>query len=334
MSGASSSAAGWSALLEPALRPVHTPRTDDPRLDEVVDFWDGLASALVPNRAVLIGFPQDEGVHRNGGRVGASEGPNRIRHFLYRLVPWDAVNDVDLGEQRLLDLGNIRCTSNLEASQDALGQVVAAVLQAGAVPIILGGGHETAFGHYLGYAKANIDVGVINVDAHLDVRPLIDGKGHSGSPFRQMLEHADKPLPGLRYTCLGAEPAAVARSHWLYAREQGSVIHWADDVRGKLDEQFINEVVRLDRAGCKVMVTLDADVVQASDVPATSAPNPAGFPGRKLLALARRSGQASAVASFDLVEISPPLDSDDRSSRWAALAVWNFIAGLAVRTLS
>src|SRR5437870_273974 len=90
MSGASSSAAGWSTRLEPARIPADSiVRADDPRLGEVVEFWNGDATALVPGRPVLIGFPQDDGVRRNHGRPGSAEAPNEIRRWLYRLTPED-----------------------------------------------------------------------------------------------------------------------------------------------------------------------------------------------------------------------------------------------------
>src|SRR4051794_27505998 len=71
MSGASSSGGGWSSRLEPALhRRDHAVRRDDPRLEDVIELWDGNPKALRPGRAVLLGFPQDEGVVRNHGRPG------------------------------------------------------------------------------------------------------------------------------------------------------------------------------------------------------------------------------------------------------------------------
>src|SRR5262249_12850813 len=153
------------------------------------------------------GFPQDAGVRRNGGRVGAAAAPDAIRSWLYRLTPWDGRGKgVDLAARPPPHLGNVRTARGLERSPESLGAGVAAVLERGAVPVVLGGGHETAYGHYLGYVKARRAVGVINLDAHLDVRPLINGKGHSGSPFRQALEHPSDPLPGPRYVCLGVQP--------------------------------------------------------------------------------------------------------------------------------
>ena len=107
-----------------------------------------------------------------------------------------------------------------------LGDIIPQVLAARAIPIVLGGGHETAFGHFLGYAASRLPVGIINLDAHLDVRPTNDGLGHSGSPFRQAMEHAQSPLRGDCYSCLGVQPHSLSRDHLVYALQQGATIRW------------------------------------------------------------------------------------------------------------
>jgi formiminoglutamase len=321
-----------SALLEPAAEPdTPSPRPDDPRLGEVIERWRGDPAALWPGRAVLVGFPQDQGVRRNGGRPGAGEAPPEVRRWLHRLTPWDGSCDIGLTEQSPLDLGDVVLGGGLEASQEALAVVVGAILGSGAVPVVLGGGHETAFGHYGGYVREMRPVGIINLDAHLDLRPVDGGRGTSGTPFRQALEHPARPLPGSNYVCLGAQPQSVARDHLVYARRQGCVVRWRDEVRADLGRAFTAELDRLGAAGCHVYVSLDADVVRAADVPGVSAPNVAGLPGDAVLACVRRAGSSPQVSSFDLVEINPRLDPDGRSARWAALAVWHFLVGLAAR---
>src|SRR5438105_13210107 len=183
MSAASTSVAAPSTRFEPyQYQPGVPPRPDDPRLGESVTFSTGAPLTLSPGQPVVIGFPQDEGVRRNLGRPGAAEAPRAIRRWLYRLSPWDVLRGADLTRLRLLDLGDLRCDADLEASQRALGETVAQVLAARAIPVGLGGGHETAFGHFLAYAASRSPVGIINLDAHLDVRPTLDGRGHSGSP--------------------------------------------------------------------------------------------------------------------------------------------------------
>src|SRR5262245_23827612 len=207
MSGVSSSEAEWLTRLDPIKPPadlVHRP--DDPRLGEVVEHWQGDLRALQPGRPVIVGFPQDEGVRRNYGRPGAALAPQEIRRYLYRLTPWDGMHGTDLTINPPLDVGDIHIDGALEDSQHSLAIVIGHLLEAGTIPIILGGGHETAYGHFLGYRMAQKSPGIINLDAHLDVRPLIQGRAHSGSPFRQALEYAPNPLPGHHYVCLGAQP--------------------------------------------------------------------------------------------------------------------------------
>lgn len=331
MSSASSSAGAWYTRLEPASPPDLPRRPDDPRLGERVEFWQDSPPRLWPGRPVLLGFPQDEGVRRNKGRLGAADGPAAIRHWLSFLTLWDAPHGRDLAALDLLDVGDVRIVGDLEESQQALAEVIAALLTAGCVPIVLGGGHETAYGHYLGYVGAGRSAAILNLDAHLDVRPTHSGLGHSGSPFRQAREHPTHPLPGDRYVCLGAQPFAVSREHQKYVEDSGGVIRWCPDVRGQLEPAFRQECDRLAVAGCPLYVTLDADVVRQADMPGVSAPNPLGLSGIEVASCVAAAGASPAVSSFDLVEINPSFDRDGQSARWAALVVWHFLAGLSRR---
>jgi formiminoglutamase len=331
MSGGSSSAAEWFTLLEPARVAVDLHRPDDPRLGEIIEPWRGDLAALTPRRAVILGFPQDEGVRRNHGRSGAAEAPDQIRKWLYRLTPCSVDSGVDLTVRPPLDIGNVQIHGSLEDSQSELGQIITGILKAGAVPIVLGGGHETAYGHYLGYVGANRPVGILNLDAHLDVRPLVDAKGHSGSPFRQAFEHPTHPLAIGAYTCFGAQPHQVSRRHAEYIRERCGSICWCEQVRPEPINVFEGAIGKLASKGCQVYVSLDADVVRAADVPGVSAPNPSGLAGSDVLQLIRMAGQLPQVASFDIVEVNPTADRDHQSTRWAALAVWHFLVGLGGR---
>src|SRR5262245_44212532 len=106
MSGASSNVVGWYSRLEPCPKEAsaaRSPRPDDPRLGDIVELWRGDAAALQAGRPVLIGFPQDEGVRRNQGRVGAALAPKEIRNRLYSLTPWDGSTDTDLSDPAPLD---------------------------------------------------------------------------------------------------------------------------------------------------------------------------------------------------------------------------------------
>jgi formiminoglutamase len=328
--------------MEPTAAPFRKGDPDDPRLGDVVQHWTSGPPELRAGQPVLLGFPCDEGVRRNHGRAGAAQAPDAIREQLYRLSAWDGPSQIDLTTTSFLDLGNVRVDGPLEEGQQQLGTVVGALLRAAAVPIILGGGHETAYGHYLGYVEAQIDCAILNVDAHLDVRPLVPNGspggigelgGHSGSPFRQALEHTSQPLAPGRYTVLGAQRHSVARVHEEYVRHHQGRIYWLDslDHRDRILTQFSDEVRTCQASNVSLMLTIDADAFRQADVPGVSAPNPTGLDGALWPALARHAGCSPCVRSLDLVEVNPAFDRDNQSARWAAIGVRQFLVGLASR---
>src|SRR5262245_18104971 len=293
MSGESTSAGASFTKLRPFARPADLPaRADDTRLGEVVGFEVGAISAGSP---VIVGFPTDKGVRRNGGRVGAAEAPAEIRRWLYRMVAFDACRGHDLAALSVIDTGDIAVTGDLEADQVALGAALGDLLRLGAVPIGLAGRHETAFGVYLGHVLGGGKVGIINLDAHLDVRPTHDGKGHSGSPFRQAMEHAPAPLPGSGYVCVGAQPFSVSRQHLDVVRSRGGKVFWRDEVAGRLDDHLTTLIANLGREA-SVHLSIDADVVTAADVPGVSAPNPAGLAGDEVVRAAYLAGSHPLVS--------------------------------------
>ncbi len=305
--------------LTPPDIPAPDKAADDPRLGH----W------LTANRdadaadVVIVGFPSDEGVRHNGGRPGAADGPAAIRRHLYRLTP-----DAERPEPfiRLMegtaDLGDVPVTGDVERDQEALGAILAPLLRTKTV-IVLGGGHETSYGHFLGYVGAGLGVHIQNWDAHADVRPLKDGRAHSGSPFRQALEHPSGRCR--RYSVAGLQPHSTAHVHADYVRARGGEVVWRRD----LDAERVRAIAA--DSAAPTMVTFDLDAVDAAAMPGVSAPNPGGLPAALWLRAAFEAGRSPAVRSMDVVELSPPHDEGGRSARLAALTVWEVLRGIAAR---
>lgn len=81
-------------------------------------------------------------------------------------------------------------------------------------------------------ANAPNKVGVINIDAHFDVRPLKDGKAHSGSPFRLMLEDPRFLPNGGKFIEFACKGATCSLAHLDYLKQQKSEICWMEkDIR-------------------------------------------------------------------------------------------------------
>lgn len=289
----------------------------DPRLRD----WLADAPLRDDTRVALVGFPSDEGVRRNGGRPGAADAPAAIREALFAMTP-DA-RDPDPFTALLdhaADLGDVEVTGDLEADQERLAARVAALLGRGVLPVVLGGGHETAYGHFLGHVGAGRRVHALNWDAHADVRPLRDGRGHSGSPFRQMLDHPSGACTG--YTAAGLQRWRVSAAHAEAARQAGEVV-WAEDLTVDRAEAVVASLPG------PTLASFDLDAVDG--VPGVSAPGVGGLPLAVWLRAAWVCGRSPHVVSVDVVELSPRHDPSGRSAVLAALTVWHVLRGLAAR---
>jgi formiminoglutamase len=294
---------------------------EDPRLGELLG---RKLSAETPARVALIGFPTDEGVRRNRGRPGAAAAPAEIRRYLSRLVPDARAGQafLDVVEQTR-DLGDIPIAGDLVRDQERLAATVAEQLAAGAFVIVLGGGHETAYGHFLGYVRAERPVAILNWDAHPDVRELKDGHGHSGSPFRQALTHPSETCRG--YRVAGLLPQSAAAAHLAFVADRGGKVTWRDELTataiGKL----------YDQSDGPTLVSFDIDAVDQSQAPGVSAPATGGMTTDLWLTAAFQAGACAQVSSCDLVEMNPNYDRDGQTARLAALTVWQVLRGVALR---
>lgn len=292
---------------------------DDPRVGHFL----AAETEEKETRVAILGFPCDEGVVRNNGRAGAAQGPDALRRCLYRFTPDPTDARMTSLLRRSRDLGDLAVSGELEADQQSLGEAVAEILDAGTIPVVLGGGHETAYGHFLGYAGAGLPVAISNVDAHADVRELRNGQGHSGSPFRQALEHES----GLcrEYRVAGLQPQSNSRAHIQYL-DTHNCRYW---FRTETDQEVIAELYP-DKEGDRY-ATFCLDALDAAFAPGVSAPASDGLHPEWWLAAAYRAGASERVRSFDVVELNPGYDVDQRTARIAALTVWHFLRGVSRR---
>ena len=279
--------------------------------------WHQMVKPLAadsPPGVALVGFACDEGVRRNGGRAGARDGPRAIRAALANLA-WHQ-------DWPVSDAGDVVCDGDLEVAQSRLAVAVAGAIRGGHRPLVLGGGHETAWGTFLGIAAAQPDatVGVINIDAHLDLRA--DEPGNSGTPFFQIARWCEANRRPFQYLCVGvAEPSNTAA---LFDRAASLGVEWIPDTdffppdRAEPRRLIDHFVERVDR----VYLSVDLDVLPAATMPAVSAPAARGVAFEIVETLVERIAASGKVAAADLVEFNPALDTDGRGTRVAARLAW------------
>lgn len=290
----------------------------DPRLRDFINRSDKETS-----RIYLVEFPSDQGAGISGGRPGSSKAPELIRAKLFNLTPHP---DHYQAHTNLLEKtyhqGVIPCLENVSENQENLGKSVARLLEKSRIPVIIGGSNETSYGHFLGYVSARKKVSVFNIDAHTDVKPLINEKAHSGSPFRQALEHPSSLCQS--YHVFGLNPSAVSFEDYNFVKKNGTAF---------LDSKTTKEKVldKLDKMDHDVMVTMGLDAVNQADAPGVSTPNASGIRSDLWLELAFLFGYHPKVTSFDLCEVNPVYDRDNQTVRLASQTIWHFLLGVALR---
>lgn len=264
---------------------------------------------------VLLGFACDEGVRRNQGRIGAAAGPRALRQALANLA-WH-------GTRPVYDAGDVACPDeDLESAQAALARRVAALIEAGQSPLLLGGGHETAWGSFQGLAAARpaARIGVLNLDAHFDLRRA--ARPSSGTPFAQIADWQRARGQPFHYLCLGiAEPANSAA---LFDSAEALGVAWTLDEA--IDDARLPALLARVEAFCAgldaVQLSIDLDVLPAASMPAVSAPAARGVALAHIEAILDRVKASGRLALAELVEFNPRYDIDNHGARCAARLLW------------
>lgn len=266
----------------------------------------------------LLGFKCDTGVTRNLGRPGAIEGPDSLRTALAS-IPIHRKNI------QIYDTGNIVCNSkDLESAQAALGQAVGILLKLGITPILIGGGHEIAWGHFQGLAQHTLDnIGILNFDAHFDMRPLVENKfGSSGTPFLQIAHALKDAGKQFDYSCIGIQETSNTDQLFKTAQEYNVSVLTADQVNSQDINQGINFVDRVLANNRHVYLTICLDVFSAAYAPGVSAPQAYGLSPWQVIPLLRHLANTNKVLSYDIAELSPKYDHDGRTAKLAAKLVY------------
>ncbi len=272
----------------------------------------------------ILGFCCDEGVRRNMGRVGAAEGPPKIRTELAKLP----ANFNRTSE--LLDIGDVVCQGeDMEGAQAELSLLVTYLLNHNITPLVLGGGHEIVFGHYLGVAKHAEDLSqkpplIINLDAHLDLRPINDG-GTSGTSFNQIAEKHQAEGKSFDYICIGTQTYGNTRSLYKRADELGVNYYDAKDITESSKGHILTQVLVQLKEHDSAYLTLDFDVLNAAHAPGVSSPQPFGISPDLMLYFVKAILRTGKVKSLDIAEVSPRYDDDNQTAKLAAVVLYSML---------
>lgn len=298
-------------------------------LHEKVDFIDLEQKKLnsSKNSITLLGYACDEGVKRNQGRIGSFDGPAAIRAQLGKMP-----NHLD-SDIKLIDAGNVQCLyEDMEGAQELLAQNVVSLLESGAFPILLGGGHDMAYPHYTAIKKflgKDKSLGIINFDAHFDLRSNSNGN-NSGTPFYQIVKDCEKNGSVFNYMCLGIREDANDKVLFETVKELG--VHYIanNEFSRSNAKHVVSEVLDFVREVDHIYTTIDLDGFSSAFAPGVSAASPMGFAPPIVLETLQMIIDSKKLISLDIAEMNPKYDRDDQTAKLAASlihfvihSIWN-----------
>jgi agmatinase len=224
---------------------------------------------------------------------GTANGPAAILAASDQLERWDGASDP--GSDGIYTWPAIDCRGKPEKVIATIAAAVARILQLGGTPVVLGGEHTVTWGVVQGYlAAGRTDFGVVQIDAHADLRDRYEGDPLSHASVMRRVVEAGIPLfqLGNRAYC-EEEQAARVRYNVRYIDADRLVRERIDAI--ELPADFPRDV----------FFTLDTDGIDPSVLPATGTPVPGGLGWYQVLALFESVARQRRIIGFDLLEFAP-----------------------------
>lgn len=274
-------------------------------------------------RIGLFGVPFDAAVI---GRRGAAKGPDAIRAEMAILKPYAFGRGAF--DPQVVDWGNIEVTEvDVPGTHELVRETAGVVLTSGQIPLALGGDHSITFPLVQAQAAANGKIGVINLDAHLDIREVHEGRITSGTPFGRLLEAGHVAPENL--VEVGLRDFSTSPYYGGKAEERGiGVVTAAEAREGGIVDVMEDAVKRASRRTRGVYLSVDMDVLDQAHGPGVSAPTPDGLSTSELLLAVKTVAASGKLLGADVVELAPPYDEGGRTARAAAFTVMTLLAGL------
>lgn len=266
---------------------------------------------------VILGFCSEEGVERNKGRLGAKKAPFLIRKALSNLP-------IHFSNLSILDYGNIEVDKDLEAGRENQTSIVAELLNNNHLPIVLGGGHETALGDFLGFIQHfREDTLVINFDAHFDIR-FPQENSTSGTPFYEMYQYCQDHNIPFHYLAIGIQELGNTKALFQRSEKIGTNYILADEVHANFN-RVLDQLKILIEKYQHIYISLDMDVFDVAYAPGVSATTINGLTPFQIKYMLKLLVKSKKVKLFDLVETNPDFDRDQQTAKLAAHMIYEIL---------
>ena len=272
-------------------------------LNKNIETFIGCGAEFDEAKIVIYGAPFDS---TTSYRPGARAGSSAIRHESYGIETYSPYQDRDLEDISVFDSGDVEvCFGDAERALEALGDRARDIVDAGKLPLMLGGEHLVTLAPVRVLAEKFPDMHIIHFDAHADLREDYLGARLSHAC---VIRRCHDILGDGRIHQFGIRSGE--RSEFMFGREH-------TDLHPLSLDGLADTVSALSESGAPVYLTVDLDVLDPSEFPGTGTPEAGGVSFTALRDALELVCRKCRVVGADLVELAPVLDHSGISTALA-----------------
>ncbi len=194
----------------------------------------------------------------------------------------------------------VDCSGPLPEVMERLAAATRTSVDAGAIPVTLGGEHSLSFGAVTGVSRAlGRPVGIIQIDAHADLRIAYQGNPHSHASVMNLLVNDGHRLAqfGVRALCT-QEAESRTQNNVFFVDGEELVVNNTHAVA--LPDDFPDDIY----------ISFDVDGLDPSIMPATGTPVPGGLGFYQAIHLVANAAKGRNIVGMDIVELAPITDAE------------------------
>lgn len=275
----------------------------------------------------ILGVPFDTGVtYRVGGRFG----PGAVRDASVMLRPYNPNLEVAPFEHlSCVDYGDVAIVPGyIERSYAAIEAAVAPIVEAGVIPLLIGGDHACTLPH-LRATRSRGPVAVIDFDAHTDAWDSYFGERYNhGTWMRRAIEEG---LVDVAHSIeVGLRGPIYAAQDWTGLRSELRLDYLTTEDVLRIDPAATAAAIRKRVGDRPAFISFDIDVVDPAFAPGTGTPEPGGLSSHDALAIVRGLTGIDFVG-FDVVEVIPAYDPAGQTATLAANLAYEMLSLAALR---
>lgn len=235
--------------------------------------------------------------------TGTAAGPAAVLAASNQLEVWDGISSP--AEEGIHTWPAVDCSGDPatvhERIATAVRTAVTAPRDAHGVPIVLGGEHSITAPAVHGYLSTTKEpVGIVQIDAHADLRDSYEGRSDSHASVARRM-HADHRLPIVQIGIRATSPEEHLYIEMHRTTAPTITVHYARDIV----PAAVTEITLPPDFPSRVWLTFDVDGLDPAVIPATGTPVPGGLAWYQALSIVESIARQRTIIGADIVELAP-----------------------------